>query len=142
MENMSLNWKALAFLLLAFLITFLIVFNRRRRKKAELAEYYGITKPTLAKWVELIPCGIPIEEWKTKKDLSFEEFETIKRHWGDDSSLVLTKAKIAEDSSSNYKTVAANVKLNLGKIGISLKAWKSLNSFPPTTSTRILGMLG
>lgn len=82
------------------------------------------------------------EVWKKKKTLSSFEVLNLKNVLGPDTSFVLNKRQIAERASSNYKTVAENVKNNLEKLGISLEAWESCNTFPPAISGRIIDMLG
>jgi len=83
-----------------------------------------------------------MEDWKKKRMLAPLEIASIKSILGNDVTMALSKKQIAEMSQSDYKTVAANVKLHLDKIGITWDAWKCCNLFPPNVSRRILDALG
>ncbi len=110
--------------------------------KEALARKYGISRPTLQKWMRYFQNEINLEEWKKRRSLTEFEATRIQSLFGFDRDVVLSKAQIAERAESNNKTVSENVLLNLDKIGITRDAWKSCNYFPPVISSRILEVLG
>jgi len=127
--------------LIAIVIIWVLgLFNKET--KQSLAQFYDISRPTLAKWIKFFQTEIPEEQWNQKKYLLRYELQKLKSILGCDPTRALTKRQIVEESESDYKTVAAVVRLNLSKIGISNEAWESCNRFPPVISEKILEVLG
>jgi len=133
--------NALLILVIVLIVTISIFVLTQKKNKGELAVYYRISRPTLSKWVKLIPCEIPFKEWQKRRKLTVWEISMIKHQWGNDSKMVLSKKQLVELTSSDYKTLARHVKDNLEKIGLTLEAWEGLNEFPPVISQRIIDLL-
>lgn len=110
-------------LVVFLLVLALIALFNKKKSKQELAEEYNISKPTLLNWMKYFQTEYEIDEWKNKRVLAPLEIAAIKATLGSDTSMVLSKRQIAQMAESDYKTVSANVKLNLDKIGIT---WEEL----------------
>ena len=132
------NWIIL--IGLALLALWALLFGKKYTKKS-LADFYGITKPTLAKWIQHFQSSITAEEWTKKRHLSSLEYSKLKQDFGTERDFVLSTALIADRSASTYKVVAKEVKNNLDKIGLSSEAWKYCSTFPPNISKAILSHL-
>lgn len=132
-----LKWIIVA--LVVFVVAYLI--GRKKITKAEIAKYYNISRPTLQKWIAYFQNDVEPEAWKKMRFLNFIQAQKLKSVFGNDMSLILSKADICRIAESDYKVVADNVKRNVSKLGISIEAWESCNVFPPVISARILDML-
>ncbi len=130
-----------AVILLVFIISFFILVSTRKSKEA-IAKDYGITRPTLSKWIKFFQNEIPHKKWNEMRWLRYWDTVRLKQALGEEIEFVLSKKEIAKRCESNYKTVSDNVKLNLKKLGITLEAWESCSIFPPSITKKILEMLG
>ena len=128
-------------LVLIVLVILAVFIGIQKENKEEIAKYYGITKPTLNKWVQYFPCTISFDVWLTKRKLMVLDSSSIKYRWGNDASLALNKTELAERGSASKKVVAKCVLANLEKIGITEEAWRKCSVFPPVISQRIIDLL-
>lgn len=141
-EEITENFNdGIKFLVAFVILIFALLFSRQKKKKQDLANYYGITRPTLTKWILHFPCEEIQGDWKSKRFFTNLEFFVLQAHFGMNPTLVLSKNQIALNAGSNPKTVAANVLLNLQKCGLTEDAWQSLNIFPPKIAQSILNHL-
>lgn len=126
---------------LAILVIIAVILGLKKENKEEIAKYYGITKPTLNRWVQYFPCTMTFDVWLTKRKLMVLDSSSIKYRWGNDVSMVLNKTGLAEHGSASKKAVAKCVLENLDKIGITEEAWRKCSVFPPVISQCIIDLL-
>lgn len=133
--------ESIIYIIIFFFVLFLALYRDEKKTKDGLAKFYNITRPTLSKWIKYFQCEESIDEWNKKRFISTSDETRLKQEFGYDGEMVLSKKQLADKATSNYKTVAENVKINLDKIGISLEAWESCNVFPPEVCKKILCVL-
>lgn len=110
-------------------------------KKGDIAAYYGITRPTLSKWVKYIPSKIDFDEYKRKRKLNLLEFWVIQDEYGViDEQEPLEKGRIKEICETRYNTISENI--TLSTCGITKEAYQKMDIFPPKVSQQIINHLG
>lgn len=129
------------FLFLLIITYFLI--NRTKWTKQQIAEDYGICRKTLGKWVRHCSLEIDYEKWKRMRKLNILDVIIIFDEFGfPDEYQSLTKGEIVAKCETYYHTVKENVILNIEKLGLSKKAYLSLDIFPPRLSREIIRIIG
>lgn len=140
MTNKDSQNNAIMAIIIAILlfIYYAFLFKKKgKNTKNDLAQYYKISRPTLAKWIMYFHPSISPLDWKAKRFLTDEEYESILDFFGKDTSQVLNKEQIFVKCDSDYKTLAGSVKHHLKKIGITEEIWKKCSVFPPLITQRI-----
>lgn len=111
--------------------------------KQEIADWYGVSRKTLNKWIKTFVKNVDFEAFKRRKKATLLDFEFIKASLGNpELQPCLLKREIAEKCETYYHTIRENVELNLKKIGFSKETYKSFDVFPPKVSLQIVQMLG
>lgn len=111
--------------------------------KQQVADFYGVTRKTLNKWVNYFTSESFQESWKAKRKLTLKELSGIAIKFGiANSKEGKTKGEIIEHCSTDYKTLRENVYLNQLELGLSAQEYKSIDVFPPNLSTQIIQMMG
>ena len=127
------------FILLLLIYLFFVV----TYTKTQIAQWYGISKPTLRKWVRYFCPKTDYQAWKSKRKFSGWEVFALEQELGcPDSGGCLTKGQIKEQCETEYETVTGMIELNAAKVGISVSTYRSVDIFPPLFSKRIVSMMG
>lgn len=128
------------FLLLFFVLVFLFLFASI--KKAEISQWYGVTRPTFNKWIRYFSSRIDYEKWKPRRKLTgFEVLSIIGEFgWPADKDY-LDKGQIKDHCETEYHTVADVVALNSLKLGFGVVTYHSVDKFPPMIGRRIVAVM-
>lgn len=111
--------------------------------KQEIADWYGVSRKTLNKWVHTFVKNVDFEAFKRQKKATLLDFEFIKASLGNpELQPCLLKREIVEKCETYYHTIRENVELNLKNIGFSEETYKSFDVFPPKVSLQIVQILG
>lgn len=131
-------------LFIAILAILLIwVFWDFKFTKQQVADFYGVTRKTLSKWVKYFASESFQESWKAKRKLTLKELSSIAIKFGIvNSKEGKTKGEIIEHCSTDYRTLRENVYLNQSELGLSTQAYKAIDVFPPNLSAQIIQMMG
>lgn len=130
------------FFLCLFFILLCFAYNVKLTKQ-EIAEYYGVSKKTLGKWVEFCCPKIVSAKWEKIRKLNILEATIVLGSLGTREDYeVLTKGEILQKCETYYHTVRQNIALNVSKLGIDENAYSSMDKFPPKLSHKIVQMLG
>ncbi|SER15977.1 MerR family transcriptional regulator [Neolewinella agarilytica] len=111
--------------------------------KAEIAQEYGVTRPTLRKWIRYFSSRTDYETWKRRRKFSGKEVLSLICELGwPNSTNCLTKGQIKEQCETEYQTITDMVQLNAAKLGIDINAYRNVDIFPPSLSQRIVAVMG
>ena len=109
--------------------------------KQEIADYYGISKKTLAKWIQLIPNILDYETYRQARSLSWFNFFEIRDQLGAiEYQKPLFKSTIKNICKTGYRTLRENISEMY--CGITREVYVQLNVFPPFISKKIIDHLG
>ena len=109
--------------------------------KQDFADYYGITRKTLNKWIKLIPNKICYQSYQKARKLSgWMTLQIIATFGFVDDQKPLYKKTIKAMCETNYRTIRENI--SESHCGISLETYTSMNIFPPVISSRLIHHLG
>lgn len=129
--------------LILLLILFLFIALDIKWTKQKIADYYGICRKTLGKWMRLCIPNIDYNKWRKVRKISILELLCIVDIFGiSEGSRAFTKGEIIEKSESDYLTVRENIALNYAKLGIHKTAYSCLDIFPPKLSLKMVEIMG
>ena len=129
-------------ILLLLIIAICIIFCIKWTKQ-EIADYYGICRKTLGKWVRYCSPNINYEKWKKVRKLNVIDILIIFHDFGfPEDFKPLTKGEIISKCETYYHTIRENIALNFEKLGINRKAYSSLDIFPPRLSFKMVEIIG
>lgn len=112
--------------------------------KKSIADYYGIDKRPMKKWIQYFCPPHLYELWTNNKirQLTGLEFEEILNYLGDpDETPVMNKDQIAEACESDTKTLRREILSKLEKLGLSKEAYDNLSVFPPFMIARLVAAM-
>lgn len=111
------------------------------RKKQDLADYYGISRKTLNKWIEHFT-SFEIENFKSIRKVSFFQLLTIYYELGEVSDLnrPLKKSDICIIAETSHRTIRENIVAE--KCGLTPNEYKAMDIFPPKIGKQIIAHLG
>ena len=114
-----------------------VVLCARIKTKQDLADYYGVTRKTLNKWIANFT-SINLEQFKNSRKLTYYTLFCILSQLGcvDDQKIPLTKKRIKELCYTSDRVLRENISEK--HCGVSLETYKKMNVFPPDVSTKIL----
>ncbi len=108
-----------------------------RITKKEIAEYYGVEKRTLDKWIENIPSNLNHAKYKSARILSHYNFWEIQQALGYvEDQKPLYKNTLKTICETNYRAMRDSIKEEY--CGISRAIYIKMNVFPPLVAGRIL----
>ncbi|BDS11501.1 hypothetical protein [Aureispira anguillae] len=113
----------------------------RIKTKQDLADYYGITRKTLNKWITHFTT-INLEEFKKIRKITFSDLSQILNQLGrvKENSQPLSKKEIKKRCETSDRVLRENISEKY--CGISLETYKQVNIFPPNISKKILSHIG
>lgn len=109
--------------------------------KQDLADYYGVVRKTLNKWITHFTT-IDSEQFKKVRKITFLDYLIILEQLGivSENSKPLTKKEIKNQCETTDRVLRANIKLKF--CGLSKETYKKMNIFPPKISTKIVEHMG
>lgn len=127
------------FLICLLIIIWVLFINRMT--KQDIADYYGITRKTLNKWIWHISNKICHNSYKKARKLSgWMTLQIIATFGFVEDQKPLYKNAIKAMCETNYRTIRENI--SEPHCGISLETYISMNVFPPVISSRLVNHLG
>lgn len=113
----------------------------RIKTKQDLADYYGITRKTLNKWIANFT-SINLEEFKKIRKITFSDLSQILKQLGHvkENSKPLSKKEIKKLCETSDRVLRDNISEK--HCGISPETYKQVNIFPPSISKKILSHMG
>ena len=127
-------------LILCFCLCFLI---NLKWTKQEIAEYYGVSRKTLGKWIKYCSPEIDYNKWKAMRKVSMIDLMLTFDQLGCPiENRIMTKGEIVKQCETYYHTLRENVVLNFQKLGLSKESYSNLDVFPPKLSLKVLNMMG
>lgn len=107
------------------------------KTKQDLADYYGITRKTLNKWIANFTT-IDLEQFKKSRKLTYYTLFRVLSQLGcvDDQKVPLTKKRIKELCYTSDRVLRENISEK--NCGVSLETYKKMNVFPPDVSSKIV----
>jgi len=109
--------------------------------KQEIADYYGITRKTLCKWLQFIPNSFNFEKYKEARKLTWLDFVYITIDFGrKEEQYPLTKGALKAMCETRYETMRNCISLQ--QCGISKETYKKIDIFPPNISRNLSNHFG
>lgn len=131
------------FFFLFLLIVLFCFYLNIKWTKQDIANYYGICRKTLGKWVKYCSPRIDYEKWKKLRKLNVLDILILFHEFGyPEDYKPLTKGEILKKCETYYHTIRENIALNFEKLGINKKVYSSLDVFPPNLSFKMVEILG
>ena len=110
--------------------------------KDEIAKLYGVTRPTLSKWVNLFTLKKDFPNWNRCRKVQGADLIRLFVKLGNPfTSKSLTRGQIAELTYSTTGTVRSMVPLKALKLGFGLETYKQVTIYPPLVAQRITGIM-
>jgi len=109
--------------------------------KQAIADYYGICRKTLSKWIQYLSTSIKFEAYKAARKLTYLHFLIIQLDLGrKEDQHPLTKGAIESKCETRYQTMRECVSLE--RCGISKETYKKMDIFPPNISRNLVNHFG
>jgi hypothetical protein len=111
--------------------------------KEQIARWYGVTRPTLSKWIDLFTLEGDFPNWNRCKKVQGRQVLKVFVQLGIPFTNVrFTRGRIASRSDdSNTGTVRDQVALNAKKLGFGLDTYDQVTIYPPAVAERIIGIM-
>lgn len=113
-------------------IFFSMIYNTKRK----IAAYYGISKPTLNKWILYCCPEIDYEQWINMKKISSDNCLTLLKKFG--FKKATAKADLLEELNTSYPTLRADLKAAGKKLGLTIEAINSMNKYPSNVANNFI----
>lgn len=140
-EFIALSTSATWGILLFAYLVFLLGSARRLWTKQEIADYYRVSRKTLAKFVHHY-CP-EIQDWDDFRKLRIDQIIILIKNLGSHfQGSTLSKGQLLQICETNYVALEKNVALNAKQMRMSSKAYSSMDLFPPRVSSEIIKMMG
>ena len=128
-------------LLIYFLFVIKKIHKKKTVSKTEIANYYGVDRKTLNKWVlyfgkEFFP---DYDDYLSQKRLTELDAAILKYVLGNPKKFpVMSKKQIIKEREGTYSSLRECVKTYPHLYGLTFKAFLNLKKFPPKVSAKII----
>lgn len=128
------------FLLILLLVCLLCLFSYT---KSDIAEWYGVSRPTLRKWIRHLDVTPDYASWKSRRKFPGFEVLVLVLNLGDpEDGTCMTKGQIKNWCETEYQTITDMVALNASELGIDINTYRCMDVFPPLLSKHLVSMMG